>query len=158
MSGGMEEPAEAGITPEGAVWGGPVPVWFWAVAGVCLAWNALVVLAYGAAMMGGAGWLAPMPPAVADFLGHVPFWVRGAGALGVWGSVAGAVLMLARLRHAAVAYALSFAGAVGALAWPYAHGALALGPGFVPMAGVVLGAILVQLWFARKMFWRAVLR
>jgi hypothetical protein len=35
--------------------------------------------------------------------------------------------MAARVRHAAVAYGLSFAGAVASMTWEYSHDAAALG-------------------------------
>lgn len=143
---------------EGAPWEARAPLWFWIVAGGCLIWSGLGAMDYTLTNLHVGPYVAQMPPGMVAFLARLPVWVVGAWALGVWGSLAGALLLMVRVRHAAVAYALSFAGAVGALAWEYSHGALAVGRGFVPVAGMVLGGILAQLWFSRAMFWRGVLR
>jgi len=135
-----------------------VPLWFWIAGAACLVWNLLGAADYLLNRLHDPAYMAQMPPGLVAFLGALPGWVAGAWALGVWGSLAGSVLLLARVRHAAVAYALSFAGAVGSLTWQYAHGALAMAGGrFTLIAVLVLGAILAQLWLSRAMFWRGVL-
>lgn len=135
-----------------------VPGWFRGVAALCVVWNLLGVADFTLINLRWGPYLALQPPATMAFVTHLPGWVAAAWGLGVWGSLAGAVLMAARVRHAAVAYGLSFAGAVASMTWEYSHDAAALGGGFAPMAGVVLGAILVQAWFSRRMFWRGILR
>jgi hypothetical protein len=135
-----------------------VPGWFRGVAALCVAWNLLGAADFTLINLRWEPYLALQPPATMAFVTHLPGWVVAAWGLGVWGSLAGAVLMAARVRHAAVAYGLSFAGAVASMTWEYSHDAAALGGGFAPMAGVVLGAILVQAWFSRRMFWRGILR
>jgi len=142
--------------PDAPAWSVPAPLWFWIVSGACVLWNALGAVDFTLAALHVRPWMALMPQGVAAFAMRAPGWVAGAWALGVWGALAGALLMLARLRQAAVAYALSFAGAVGALAWSYAHGVAALGGQGI--GGTVLGLMLVQLWLSRAMFWRGVLR
>ena len=135
-----------------------VPRWFRVAAVVCLVWNLLGATDFTLTNLRWGPWLALQPSATMDFVTHLPGWVVAAWGLGVWGSLAGAVLMVARVRHAAVAYGLSFAGAVASMTWEYSHGAGALGGGFAPVAMVVLGAILVQAWFSRRMFWCGILR
>src|SRR3954469_12733879 len=49
-----------------------------------------------------------------------PVWMHAVWAFGVWGSVAGAILLLLRMRWAFHAYLLSTLGAVGALAYSVA--------------------------------------
>lgn len=136
-------------------WERPAPRWFVGTARLCVVWTALGVVDHTLSVAGYGPWLALMPPALVGVLALVPFWVRAAWALGVWASLVGAVLLVARVRHAAVAYALSFAGAVASLTWVYAHG---VGPGFLAIALVVMGGIMAQLWLSRMMFWRGVLR
>jgi hypothetical protein len=125
---------------------------------VCLVWNLLGAADFTLTNLRWRPYLALQPVATMAFVTHLPGWVVAAWGLGVWGSLVGAVLMVARVRHAAVAYGLSFAGAVASMTWEYSHGAGALGGGFAPVAMVVLGAILVQAWFSRRMFWRGLLR
>ncbi|MDE1918545.1 MAG: hypothetical protein KGJ57_03185 [Sphingomonadales bacterium] len=151
-----EQPA--GSPRDDAPWSAPAPRWFWLVVGLCCLWNLLGAADYTLTNLRVAPYMAQMPPAMIRFIEQLPYWVVGAWALGVWGSVVGSLLMLMRVRHAAIAYALSFAGAVGALTWEYAHGAQQAGGGFAPMAALLLVAILFQLWFSRQMFWRGVLR
>lgn len=138
MSGGREH------WDEGAPWNRRAPRWFWAVAGACLAWNVLVA---GQFLLSGVRVHGALPPPVA-----------GSVALAVAGALAGSALMLARLRHAAMAYVLSFAGAAGALAWHYTHGAPGLERGVVPYALAMPGVALLQLWLSRRLFWLGLLR
>jgi hypothetical protein len=135
-----------------------VPGWFRGVAGLCVLWNLLGAADFALINLRWGPYLALQPPALVEFMIRLPVWVTAAWGLGVWGSLAGAVLMVARVRHAAVAYGLSFAGAVASMTWEYGHGAGMLGGGFAPVAMVVLGAILGQAWFSRRMFWRGILR
>jgi hypothetical protein len=137
----------SGDVDEGAPWNRRAPGWFWWAAGLCFLWNVL-----GAALFV----MSDLRPQGA--MNVLPAWVTAADVLAVGASLAGSVLMLARVRHAAVAYALSFAGAAGGITWHYAYGAWALDAGFAPRAVVEAGGILVQLWLSRRMFWLGVLR
>lgn len=141
-----------------APWSAPAPRWFWMVVGLCCLWNLLGAADYTLIHLRVTAYTAHMSPALLGFIERLPYWVVAVWALGVWGSVVGCVLMLMRVRHAAIAYALSFAGAVGTLTWEYIHGAQQVGDNFVLMGALLLVAMLFQLWFSRQMFWRGVLR
>lgn len=72
--------------------------------------------------------------------------------VGVWASLVGALLLLARSRHAVLAYTASLAGALVSFA---AQLAGSFPPeiqrqGFVVMAVVISAAIAFQLWYARR--------
>jgi hypothetical protein len=78
----------------------------------------------------------------------------------VWGSVAGSILLLLRSRHAVTAFAVSLVGAV--LSFIY-QATLDLPPAMDTtmnkvMPLVILGAIVVQWWYARRMRAAGVLR
>lgn len=154
----MDDSAENAAPSGEPGWRVPVPRWFWGVAWLCVVWNLLGAVDYMLTTLRYGPYLAQMPAGMAAFLLRLPGWVVAAWALGVWGSLVGALLMVVRVRHAAVAYGLSFAGAVASMTWEYSHGAATLGPGFVPMVALLLAAILFQMWFSRRMFWRGVLR
>ncbi len=80
------------------------PWWFWIVAGVSLLWNAFGGFDYtmshvqGDAYMRSAGMTEPQ----IAFIAAYPTWMHAVWAVGVWGSVVGSLLLLARSGDARV--------------------------------------------------------
>ena len=135
------------------------PWWFWVVAGVSLLWNAFGGFDYtmshvqGEAYMRSAGMTDPQ----LAFMAAYPSWMHAVWAVGVWGSVAGSLLLLARSRWSMHAFALSTLGAVGSLI----HTATA--PGGEVMGGLAFPIVIVVICillagFAWAMTKRGVLR
>lgn len=131
------------------------PAWhFWVVAVIALLWNGLGAFDYYMTRTRDLEYLNQATD------GHAALfikWQDSAGLLvqigwpvGVWLSLAGAVLLLARSRHAVLAYALSLAGAVasfvsqltGALPVEFNRTSLTL------KALEISGVIIFQLWYA----------
>jgi len=104
----------------------PVPAWFWAVAVVALLWEAMGCLQYVKQ--------SPAAPAL-------PVWVWSAFAVAVWVGLAGALLLLLRLRWARLAFAVSLLGAVVQFGWAFAR------TGVTPLGIAVLAAAVALLWF-----------
>ena len=113
--------------------------------------------AYFASMESQTGMSAPEMTA---FFDSFPAWASALWAVGVWGSVAGSLLLLMRSRHAATAFAVSLVGAV--LSFIY-QATIDLPPAMDStmnkvMPLVILAAIVLQWWYARRMRRAGVLR
>lgn len=90
------------------------PWHLWVVGLVSLLWNGfgafdfIMTNTQGEAYMRSAGMTQPM----IDYFVAMPTWMYAPWILGVWGAVAGSILLLLRSRWAVVAFALSLIGAV----------------------------------------------
>ena len=89
----------------------------------------------------------------------MPAWTHAAGAIGVWGGLSGAILLLRRRKWAVHVFALSFLGwLAGAIyAFGLSDGIEAMGPMW-PMQFLIGGIALFFVWYAWKMSKRGVLR
>ena len=135
---------------------------FWLVAVLALLWNAFGAYDYWMSQTRGAAYLEGMgmtPDQIAYF-NAMPGWLTGVWAIGVWGAVAGAILMLIRSRWAAAAYAASLAALLASLV--YAHllsdGGEVMGAQGLIMNAVITAAAVFFLWFSWRMAKRGVLR
>ena len=143
------------------------PWHLWLVGLVSLAWNAFGGYDYYMTQTGNRAYLEPMTEpygvrvedALAYFDGF-PLWVELAWAVGVWGSVAGAVLLLVRRGFAFYAFVLSLIGQLAALAWQLPNGLPGATdtPVAYAMTGVITAFLLFQIWYSRRMALRGVLR
>ena len=95
----------------------------WVVGIVSLLWNAMGAADYTMTHLGGDAYLqsAGLDPASIAYLRSVPGWAVAGWALGVWGAVAGSLLLLLRSRFAVWAFALSLAGVVVMTAYTMAN-------------------------------------
>lgn len=99
------------------------PWHLWLVGLLALVWNAFGATDYTMTQTKNLGWLTSMgieePTAkiMLDFLDTAPAWADAAWALGVWGAVAGALLLLLRSRFAVIAFAVSIAGVIGSMVY-----------------------------------------
>ena len=89
---------------------GRTPWHVWAVGLLSLAWNAIGGIDYTMTQTHNAAYLAAASPAQLAWFAGFPAWEVAAWALGVWGAIAGSVLLLARSRHAVVVFGVSLAG------------------------------------------------
>jgi len=85
----------------------------WAVGGLTLLWNAFGCYIYTMAMMRDPALFAEAPPEMVAAFDAAPAWSNGAWAFGVWGALAGSLLLLLRSRWAVHAFAVSILGLVG---------------------------------------------
>ena len=86
-----------------------------------------------------------------------PVWMHAVWAIGVWGSVAGSILLVLRSRWAFHAFAVSFLGVIGNFAYTAAS------PGAVETMGLAMplvigAACLFFIWYSWTMTKRGVLR
>lgn len=121
------------------------PLSFWVVAGLSLLWNGFGAYLYTLTNLDDAALLASAPPAMQDYIANMPLWAHIAWALGIWGSLAGSVLLLLRVRHAVAAFAVSLLGAAGSFT---AQGLAGVLEPAQPV--LILAVIAFLLWYARS--------
>lgn len=92
---------------------GRTPRLLWIVGLLSLAWNAMGAVDYVMTQTRNAAWLAAATPAQRAYFDHFPALMVAFWALGVWGALAGSILLLARSRHAVTAFAVSLLGLAG---------------------------------------------
>ncbi len=131
-----------------------IPGHFWAVAAVGFLWNSFGALDYTMTKLGVAGWVANINPAIVATIAAAPIWATAAWALGVWGSFAGAVLMILRSRLAVAAYAVSLLGALVSFGWQYSVGIVST----PVLPAVIVLAVIFFWWYAARMREQGVLR
>jgi hypothetical protein len=138
------------------------PWHLWVVGAVSLVWNAGGAWDYLMTQMVHEDYLAMLDAAQRAMLDSRPMWFDAAWALGVWGSVAGSLLLLLRSRWAVAAFGLSFAGLVVSAVWSYGMAepsALAVMGAFSVVFSTIVALVIVALWaYARAMTTRGVLR
>ena len=121
-----------------AVARGRTPLHLWIVGGVSLLWNAGAAYDYLMTKLGSDAYLAALTETQRAYIAAFPPWVEVAWFLGVWCAVAGSILLLARLRYAVPAFAVSILGVLGTAI----YGEF----GTEPPARVLMGG--AQLWFS----------
>lgn len=139
---------------------GKTPIHLWIVGFISLLWNAIGGYDYTMTQMHNRAYIeaamGPMGMSYEDavaFFNSFPMWADALWALGVWGSVAGSVLLLLRSRYAVPAFLVSILGAVlsfsyqATLEWP-PEMVISAAAKFMPVVIVVLVAL--QLWYARR--------
>lgn len=91
---------------------GKAPVHLWIVGILSLLWNGIGAADYSMTHIGGATYLeqSGFGAETIAYLAKLPIWATASWALGVWGAVAGSLLLLFRSRHAATAFIVSLAG------------------------------------------------
>jgi hypothetical protein len=89
-----------------------------------------------------------------------PIWADVFWALGVWGSVAGSLLLLLRSRFAMHAFVISLVGLIGGMVYQFGNPMPGLTDSTIPMIFtlVIFAIILALIWYSRRMTARGVLR
>jgi hypothetical protein len=139
----------ATIAPERA------PGHLWAVGIVSLLWNSFGCFDYTMSKLDPVNYMrsAGMTDDAIAYMQAMPSWLTVFWALGVWGSLAGSVLLLLRSRHAVTAFTVSLLG----LAVSQAYQFIVPGPanmhstGMLFMTALIWAALLFFLWYANRM-------
>lgn len=95
------------------------PRHLWIVGGLSLLWNCIGAADYTMTQTRNSAWLQGITAEQLAYLHDFPTWAVSAWALGVWGALAGSILLLLRSRLAVTAFALSLAGLVVNLVWRF---------------------------------------
>jgi hypothetical protein len=140
----------------------PAPRSFWVIAAISLLWNAFGCYDYVMSKLDPVGYFKAMglsPESVA-YMESLPSWLTAFWALGVWGSLAGSVLLLMRSCHAVTAFVASLVGlAVSQVyQWTTIMPAEMRTSGMWIMTAVIWGALLFFIWYSRRMQGAGVLR
>ena len=136
------------------------PWHFWAVGGVGLLWNAIAAYDYVLAQRRDPEYLSQVPAEMAMYLDSFPAWSTAAWAIGVWGSVLGSVLLLARSRHAVIVFLIAWVST--AITYLY-HYIVGVPPTLNTLAINLLKASIFAVmvffwWYARKAATRGLLK
>lgn len=138
------------------------PWHMWAVGLISLLWNCYGGYDYTMSHLGGLEFFQSMGLDAEAFTWFqaMPVWATAAWAIGVWLSVIGSILLLARSRHAATAFLVSLIGAAISFAYQFTSDRPASleGTEMVVMPVVILIAIVLQWYYARLMTAAGVLR
>lgn len=143
--------------------GTKTPWHLWLVGVLSLLWNGfggydfIMTNTQGEAYMRASGMTQPM----IDYFLAMPTWMYVPWTLGVWGAIAGSVLLLLRMKWAVHAFALSLFGAVVSLVFGLMNPMPGLPPEmaamkFMPWIIAAIAAFL--LWYASTQRKRGVLR
>ena len=142
------------------------PLHLWIVGAVAALWNSFGAVDYVMTCTRGAAWIDQMMPGIdsAKFMAYIdgfPMWASIGWGLGVWGALAGSLLLLARSRHAVTAFGVSFVGAVAGIGYQLANPVdiPAVTEGVPGMMGYIIIAIAAALfWYAQRQRASGVLR
>ena len=141
---------------------GSTPTHLWVVGILSLLWNAYGAYDYTMSHIGGLEYFESMGLDAEAFawFNALPTWSVAAWAVGVWGSVLGSILLLLRSRHAATAFLVSLVSAVLSFVYQYTLDLPAAMDTTMNrlMPLVIVGAIVLQWWYARRQVASGVLR
>ncbi len=121
--------------------GTKAPTVYWVVAVLGLLWNCIGAYLYIQARLNPEVVMASAPQEMRDYVTNMPLWANIGYGLGVWGSVAGSVLMLLRSRHAITAFLVSLVGAAVSYLGQFMAGVLE------PALPIMIMAIIALLWW-----------
>ena len=157
----MEDAGETPGTQAGAPWH------LWVVGVLSLLWNGFGGYDYTMTQVRDRDYIASMveplgmnTDAAMAYYDGFPIWADFFWALGVWGSVAGSVLLLLRSRFAAHAFVVSLVGLIGGMGYQIGNPMPVLTDTVVPMVFtvVILAVIVLLIWYARRQTATGVLR
>jgi hypothetical protein len=95
------------------------PVHLWIVAILATIWNAFGCFDYLMTQTRSEWYLAHFTDPQRVYFESFPLWMEAMWALGVWGGLAGSLLLLARSRYAVAAFAISLAGLAASTLYQY---------------------------------------
>lgn len=137
------------------------PVHLWIVGILALLWNAFGCYDYWMTETANQAYLSKMPADAVAYVNALPKWLVAMWAVGVWGGLAGSILLLIRSRYAVWLYALSFIGAVVGLGYQMfmtSQPASMTTGGMQYMPWVIIVICAVLLWYSWSMEKKGVLR
>lgn len=147
-----------------AISGAKAPLSFWVIAGLSLLWNSFGCFDYTMTQLDPVGYMKSMQMSDESiaYMGTMPSWLTGFWALGVWGSLAGSVLLLLRSRHAVTAFVISLVGLAVSQLYQWFAGetmpAEMTKPGMIAVQALIWISLLFFIWFARRAQAQGVLR
>jgi hypothetical protein len=139
-----------------------VPWHYWLVSILAVLWNAFGAYDYFMSNTRGDAYFRQMGMTEAQiaYMDSYPAWMIAVWAIGVWGGLLGALMLLARTRYAFHVFVASLAAFVISLVYTYglSEGGWTMGTTGMIMQVVILAACVFLVWYARLMTKRGVLR
>lgn len=138
------------------------PAHLWMVGVISLLWNSFGCYDYTMTKLDPVAYMKSMQlsdEAIA-YMASYPAWLSAFWALGVWGSLAGSILLLLRSRHAVTAFGVSLLGLAVSQIYQFSGPMPAemTSPFMLGMTVAIWGALLFFLWYSRRMKAAGVLR
>ena len=126
------------------------PVHLWIVGVVSLLWNSMGAFNYLASQLELESYMSQMTPEQLEYFAGFPSWVVAFWAFGVWGAVAGSILLLLRKKWALYAFAVSVGGMVVTSIHNFilTDGAAVMGQTAVVFTFVIWFIALFLLWYS----------
>lgn len=113
----VEEEAPTPVTPQAPAQAARTPWHLWAVGGLSLLWNLFGAVDYTMSQTRNEAYLKASAESMGitagqmiDWIDSFPMWQHAFWALGVWGALAGSILLLMRSRYAVWAFGISLLG------------------------------------------------
>jgi hypothetical protein len=121
------------------------PWHLWLVGVIAVLWNAYGGYDYTMSMTQGAAYMATsgMTPDQIRFYDAMPVWMTAVWAIGVWGGVAGSLLLLLRSKLAFPVFAVSFAAFLTSLVYVYGLNDGSEVMGFIMQDGVKVASSMI---------------
>lgn len=88
------------------------PAHLWIVGVLALLWNGFGCFDYLMTNLKNKTYLSQLTADQLAYMDSLPAWLTGVWAVGVWGGLAGSILLLLRSRHAVWVFGLSLIGAI----------------------------------------------
>jgi hypothetical protein len=88
------------------------PAHLWIVGVLALLWNGFGCFDYLMTNLKNKTYLSQLTADQLAYMNSLPAWLTGVWAVGVWGGLAGSILLLMRSRHASWVFGLSWIGAI----------------------------------------------
>jgi hypothetical protein len=129
------------------------PAHLWIVGLLAVLWNGFGCFDYFMTKTENQAYLSQMPADAVAYANALPAFATFFWAIGVWGGLAGAILLLMRSRHAVLAFGVSLVGAVVGLGYQMfmtqmpasmKEGVMGL------MPWVIIAVAAFQLWYSRN--------
>jgi hypothetical protein len=136
------------------------PVHLWIVGILALLWNSFGCYDYLMTNLKNQTYLSQFTPDQIAYFNSLPSWLTGFWAIGVWGGLAGAILLLMRSRHSVWIFGLSVIGAVVGLGYQMFMTTMpdSMKAGMMGiMPWVIIGVTIVLFCYARAMEKKGVL-
>jgi hypothetical protein len=137
------------------------PVHLWIVGGLSTLWNAFGAYDYVMTQTRNETYLAMFSEAQRAYFDSFPAWMEAAWACGVWGALAGSLLLLARSRYAVLAFGVSLAGLLVSSIYQYGMSSLPADmrtPGMIAISVAIWVIAIALFLYALRMRRRGLLR
>ncbi|MXO47248.1 hypothetical protein GRI69_03090 [Erythrobacter vulgaris] len=133
------------------------PWHLWVVGILTLLWNAVGCWSYTSTQLGMLDGYGMSREAI-DYVTEFPAWADALWALGVWGALAGSILILLRSRHAVTAMLVALVGLVGTTIYQRVLTELPVDMAGIGLPIVIWATTLFLTWYAFRMRSQGVLR